>query len=794
MIPTDAIAPALAAALADKGYETLTEVQTAVLTDEAAGRDLLVSAQTGSGKTVAFGIAMAHDLLGDEGELPPSGAPLGLIIAPTRELALQVQRELVWLYRETGAWIASCVGGMDPRSERRVLEKGCHIVVGTPGRLRDHIERRALDLTHIRAAVLDEADEMLDFGFKEDLEFILDHCPDERRTLLFSATVPRDILHIADSYQNDSLRIKTAGETQQHGDITYHVHPIVPHDRDNAIINLLRFHDAARTIVFCATREAVNRLTSKLGNRGFSTVALSGELSQTERSHALAAIRDGRARVCIATDVAARGIDLPGLELVIHADLPTNSETLLHRSGRTGRAGQKGICALIVPASRMPRAQRLLKMARLDAQWGAAPSMDTIRQKDSERLYADPVFNEAGDETLNADATALIETFGAEAVARAFLLQRQASLPAAEDLLEVRARTPKDRPEREPREPLTDTVWFALTAGRKKRAEARWLLPLICRVGDINKSQIGAIRIGEEETRFEIDARFVDAFKASVEENGGGEKSIRILPADGPGEMEVPPRDSGPRERRGPRKPRFEDRDDRDDRRGDRREDRRDRGERNDRGGRDGGFDKRPPRRDRDDRDNRFDKGERKPRYDKAEGEKSFEKGDRFHKGERFEKRPRRDRDDARQNGGGYEQRPRRDRDDTRKFDGDRPAKRFDDRPDRGDRPKRPGKPWAKGGDDRGSKPSRGGSKPWEKGDGERRGSKPHHGKSKPPWEKGERADRGDRPGQSAGPKGKPNRSVQDGGEFRARKPREAGDGPGDAALKRFKRKRPPSD
>ena len=164
---------ALAQALETKGYAALTDVQTAVLADDASGADLLVSARTGSGKTVAFGLAMGADLLAGEAALGGAAAPLALVIAPTRELALQVERELSWLYAKAGGRLASCVGGMDARTERRALQRGAHIVVGTPGRLRDHIERGALDLSAVRAVVLDEADEMLDFGFKDDLEFML---------------------------------------------------------------------------------------------------------------------------------------------------------------------------------------------------------------------------------------------------------------------------------------------------------------------------------------------------------------------------------------------------------------------------------------------------------------------------------------------------------------------------------------------------------------------------------------------------------------------------------------------
>ena len=189
------IAPPLAKALADRGYETLTPVQQAVIEPQTAGRDLMVSAKTGSGKTVAYGLAMADSLLGVDGSLAPAAAPSALVIAPTRELAMQVQRELQWLY--AGAQVVSCVGGMDPRAERRALERGCQIVVGTPGRLRDHLERGQLQLGELACVVLDEADEMLDLGFREELEEILDATPKERRTLLFSATLPKPIVALA---------------------------------------------------------------------------------------------------------------------------------------------------------------------------------------------------------------------------------------------------------------------------------------------------------------------------------------------------------------------------------------------------------------------------------------------------------------------------------------------------------------------------------------------------------------------------------------------------------------------
>lgn len=548
------IVPALAEALETRGYAELTPVQEAVLAPEADGRDMLVSARTGSGKTVAFGIAIARTLLGDAPRLGAADAPLGLVVAPTRELALQVRRELEWLYAKAGAVIASSVGGMDPRAERRALEQGAHIVVGTPGRLRDHIERGSLDTTRLRAVVLDEADEMLDLGFREDLEFILGAAPADRRTLLFSATVPKAIAALAERFQRDALRITTAGERTQHADIEYRAYAVSPGDRETAVFNLLRFHDAPGALVFCATRAGVSHLAARLTNRGVAVVALSGELSQAERTHALQAMRDGRARVCVATDVAARGIDLPSLELVIHADLPNNRETLLHRSGRTGRAGRKGISALIVPHRARRRADSLLGAAGIRAEWSRPPSPAEILVRDDERILTDPALAEPVAEGEEAMVAALLERHGAERVAAAFLRRLRAGLAAPEELV---ASPDTVRP---PREAFGPAVWFTLSVGRRQKAEPRWLLPMICGAGALNRRAVGAIRMEQSVTHVEIAADQADAFMTALGPERMLENGITVTRREGPPEVDAPrgrhDRAAGPGGRAGDERPR----------------------------------------------------------------------------------------------------------------------------------------------------------------------------------------------------------------------------------------------
>ncbi|CAN5378161.1 DEAD/DEAH box helicase [soil metagenome] len=553
VMPFPASHPALDRALSERGYAEPTPVQAAVLeaapNDDGSGRDLLVSAQTGSGKTVAFGLALATTLLGDAEKFTDFGNPLALVIAPTRELAQQVSAELQWLYAQTGARIVSCVGGMDPKTERRALERGAHIVVGTPGRLRDHLERGALDLSEARAVVLDEADEMLDMGFQEDLTFILDAAPPERRTLLFSATLARDIVQLAKTYQRDALRIDTVAGNKSHADIEYKAIRIAPNEIELGVVNVLRYFESPGALVFANTRERVKHLTSSLRERGFSVVGLSGELSQRERSDALQALRDGHARVCVATDVAARGLDLPDLGLVIHAEIPVNKAGLLHRSGRTGRAGKKGVSVLLVSYTRRRKVEIMLASASIVAEWSGPPSAEMIVEKDRERMLTDPVLTAPADEENLALGRALLETQSAEQVAAALMRLYRQKLPAPEDVYDddrMKRQQETGKNDRgQPDVPYTDfvrggdMVWFRVNIGRDKNADPKWLLPTICRLGHVTKGDIGSIKIFDRETKFEITKAAEAKFRAAVA--ASTEDGVTVTDAVAPGPKEKVP-------------------------------------------------------------------------------------------------------------------------------------------------------------------------------------------------------------------------------------------------------------
>lgn len=570
--------PSLLRALLERGLAEPTAVQRAILEVGDPSVDLMVSAQTGSGKTVAFGLALAPTLLGEAERFPPvprggpMPGPMALVIAPTRELAQQVARELSWLYEMAGGAIATCVGGMDPARERQALVRGPQFVVGTPGRLCDHLERGALVLSQLRAVVLDEADEMLDMGFRDELERLLKAMPEERRTLLFSATMPPAIAALAKRYQRNAVRVATAGEAQPHADITYQAIAIRPEDRLAATVNVLRYHESRGALVFCATREGVQQLTEELAGRGFAVVALSGELSQRERNRALAQLREGYARVLVATDVAARGLDLPALDLVVHADLPINREVMIHRSGRTGRAGRKGTSVLLTPIRRRGFVERVLASKTSPMSWVPAPTEREIAARDLARLDAELTGELAAlDEPTRERGRELAKRMTADDLAALLVASRLAQLPTPAPLEQPgaerrpppgRRRDGEDLPrpargdhprttrttrpgphaaeDHAPRprgragEPPTrgDYVLFRINVGRRGNADPKWLIPLLCRRGDIDRRAIGKILVLPAESHVEIARSHAAEFAAKASRPDPRDRKIHISPVE----------------------------------------------------------------------------------------------------------------------------------------------------------------------------------------------------------------------------------------------------------------------
>jgi ATP-dependent RNA helicase DeaD len=555
--------PALARALAHRGYETATGVQAAVLEPSLTGRDLLVSSQTGSGKTIAFGTLIADALLAQ-----PGSGVRSLVVAPTRELAAQVCRELAWLFHDAHTRVGAFTGGTAIGGDMRKLRTGVDIVVGTPGRLVDLHKRQALDLSAVEVLVLDEADEMLDLGFKEDLEYLLGAAPATRRTLLFSATLPREIERLAATFQRSAVRIDARPSGgQPHEDIRYLAHLVRGQDRLAAVVNVLLVHAELKAIVFCRTRDNVGALHQRLIEHGLAAVPISGERAQGDRDRALDALRSGSARVLVATNVAARGLDLPDVDLVVHADLPENTESLTHRSGRTGRAGKKGTSMVIADLAERRKAERLLSEGGIKVAWTPAPGAEEVRRALEERLLASLVEEAHARPASEGEPPALSDALAdrlravlPERVLVSLLLHREARrLPSPMPLEPVdvarphkgpklpgRARLGTDGPSQPPSgRGWREAVIFRVNLGAEAKAEPGWLLPLICRRGGVTRREVGAIRVGPRSSTFEIAAEAAQDFALASSQVDPRAPQVTIEPVNRTGPP-GPPRPAGP--------------------------------------------------------------------------------------------------------------------------------------------------------------------------------------------------------------------------------------------------------
>ncbi|HEX4901450.1 MAG TPA: DEAD/DEAH box helicase [Acidimicrobiales bacterium] len=375
----------LVARLAELEYEEPTPIQREAIPVLLEGADLLGQAATGTGKTAAFSLPLLHRL-GDH----PAPEPTALILVPTRELAMQVQQAVSTYGRGLGVRVVAVFGGQPIQRQLKSLERGAHVVVATPGRAIDLIDRRSLKLDGIRTVVLDEADEMLDMGFTEDIETILEHTPSERQTVLFSATLPRRITAIAERHQRDPRRITIekgdvgtdAGLVRQTAYVVDRAHKAA------ALGRILDVEAAPSAIVFCRTRAEVDELTVAMNSRNHRAEALHGGMDQEQRDRVMGRLRDGTAELLIATAVAARGLDVDTLTHVVNFDVPASPEAYVHRIGRVGRAGRTGTAITLVE----PRQRRLLANIerlighRIDV--GRLPTVDDLRTSRMERTVA----------------------------------------------------------------------------------------------------------------------------------------------------------------------------------------------------------------------------------------------------------------------------------------------------------------------------------------------------------------------------------------------------------------------
>ena len=571
-VPTfDDVSPAIRTALEGHGFTAFTPVQEAVLDPELAGRDLRIFSQTGSGKTVAVGLAIATNLeaivaarasapAGPTGK-PAPARPFALMVAPTRELATQIANELSWLFTPLGVHVTSVTGGASYTRELTALRRGPLVVAGTPGRLLDHLARKSIDPSGLGVVVLDEADQMLDLGFKDELDAILAQTPETRRTLLLSATFPREVQRLADRCQKDPIVAAGAGAGERHMDIGHIAHIVLGEERERALVNLLLMAPGERALVFVRTRDGAADLADRLSDRGLPARAIHGDLEQRDRTRTLDAFRSGAVMTLVATDVAARGLDVPDVMRVIHADPPGDSEVLTHRSGRTGRAGKKGTSIVLVPPGMRERVRAMLRRAGVDAVWSPAPSAADVLRAADERLAAElSGVTTPPDPRLLALADKLLPGRDVRELVALLLARAEHTGPCAPaDVTSImpptsRAAQTMPPPGRDNGHDKgrrgrpgahgdarssggggnggTSYVPFRINWGERQGADPRRLLALVCRRGGIRGSEVGAIRIGFAGSTFEVAAPVAEGFARSVREPDTRDPRIHITPVN----------------------------------------------------------------------------------------------------------------------------------------------------------------------------------------------------------------------------------------------------------------------
>ena len=549
--------PPIAKALVARGFTELTAVQRAVVDAEHEGRDLRVSSQTGSGKTVAIGLALAAHFLEQPVETvkrrsgDAAAHPRALVIVPTRELAAQVREELRWLFAELpGATVEVVTGGTSIVRERIALSRRPAFVVGTPGRLLDHMRNDALACDAIEHVILDEADQMLDMGFKDELDAILEQLPEKRSSHLVSATFPHAVKALAGRFQKDALTLEGTKLGDANPDIQHIAYTIRRHETYGALINVLLLAGDSRCLLFVNRRIDATELAEKLAADGFGAAPFSGELPQAQRTRTLAAFRSGLLPILVSTDVAARGIDVPEISAVIHVDPPKNPDSYVHRSGRTGRAGRAGRSILLIEGSESRKVGRMLQATRVPVEWQRVPGPESVQMalaEQARKLLFTRLEEAAPTEAQRMAAKQLLEERDPIEVVAALLEMAKPKPPcepmnvvgldpfnddgrARKGRNERERRDPRDarggygsrdgyagrseRPPRGERSAAGSFTPFTVSWGEQAGATTARLLSHICRRGELESRQIGAIRVFAKSSLVEVANDVADAFEA----------------------------------------------------------------------------------------------------------------------------------------------------------------------------------------------------------------------------------------------------------------------------------------
>ncbi|MDR1019574.1 MAG: DEAD/DEAH box helicase [Synergistaceae bacterium] len=535
--------PDLLKAITRKGFESPMPVQVHILEDETLTEgDLIVQARTGSGKTLAFAIPIYNKMERATKE------PQVLVLSPTRELAQQTAHEFAWLGADLSARVATLVGGLDMERQIRTLREGAAVVVGTPGRVLDHIRRNSLKTDSIKVLVLDEGDHMLDMGFRDELEAIMSGMGNLEKTWLFSATMPQEVISLARRYLDAPRKVSLVSDVTCHEDISQKTYIIPARKRFEGLANVLLWENPSRALIFCATKIETQDISDKLCDEGFKACAIHGDMSQRERNVALSSLRGGRVSILVATDVAARGLDIDGVSHVIQFGLPSNLEAFVHRSGRTGRAGHEGSNLVLLTSRESRQFRQMTHNSNMQMQIIPAPDASEITGQAKMRFESHVLGHGQGSPDYHGWADEIMTREDARMMVAGLLAKAYGDQPQGYSIRgDVESEMSRDknrgdggrsgfdrRGSGKPAKASMDGgVQIQLGEGRNEGWEVGALLGAICRSMGINREDVGNIRLRDNSASVDLSAKaaeLLESRKPRMTKEGLVCNAIRLIP------------------------------------------------------------------------------------------------------------------------------------------------------------------------------------------------------------------------------------------------------------------------
>ena len=501
--------PQVLRAIAEMGFEEATPIQSQAIPVVMSGVDVIGQAQTGTGKTASFGIPVLHKVD------PNNKKTQVIILSPTRELAIQVADEIRKLAKYMhGVKILPVYGGQEISRQIKALKGGAQIIIGTPGRVMDHLRRKTIRCEAVNTIVLDEADEMLNMGFREDIETILEYIPEEgRQTVLFSATMPKPILDITKKYQHDAVTIKVVKKELTVPNIEQYYYDVKRKDKIEVLTRLLDYYNPKLSLVFCNTKRMVDELTEELQGRGYFAEGLHGDMKQTQRDRVMRGFRTGKTEILIATDVAARGIDVDDVEAVFNYDIPQDDEYYVHRIGRTGRAGREGVALSFVSGKEAYKLKDIERYCKTKIKAKPIPSMDDVKNTKLEAIFSNIK------ETIEAGGLSDM----VEAVEDRLNMEDYTCLDVAAALLKmVVGDSLEDREELEQVHYDLDAdrrgmVRLFINVGKKDKIKPANILGAITGESGIPGKLVGSIDMLDNYTFVEVPSKYADAVLLAME-------------------------------------------------------------------------------------------------------------------------------------------------------------------------------------------------------------------------------------------------------------------------------------